>query len=165
MTRREAGTPMTETPLDVERLAKALYRALGWSEARYNPKPGADVTYDPIPQGIVSGDADNPAWTDLTAAIAREYAALAQPSPEPDHSRDTNPRPGETLYLAQPTPEPDHGSATHLHHDIKSLRATAAEQAIRHSDASGRSFDHWEGQVYAYDEILARLANTEADHD
>lgn len=64
-------------------LSEALYLALGWSTARYHPdRPhvGDDyATYDPIPEGIVSGDADHPDWTNLTVAVLRHLRAARAP--------------------------------------------------------------------------------------
>jgi hypothetical protein len=61
-------------------LSKALYLALGWSTARYRPdrphREGDYATYDPIPDGIVSGDPDHEDWTILTADVMRALWAL-----------------------------------------------------------------------------------------
>jgi hypothetical protein len=76
--------------LDVAALGDALYAALGWSTARYRPdRAHTDddyATYDPIPQGIVSGDPDHPDWAALTARVATCYrvALSSKPSAEPE---------------------------------------------------------------------------------
>jgi len=65
--------------LNIVALGDALYAALGWSTARYRPDRAHDhddyATYDPIPQGIVSGDRDHPDWAALTARVAMCYRA------------------------------------------------------------------------------------------
>jgi len=70
-----------ERPEAAAAWAAALFSVLGW-RARYNPSHaeqwtvgagptgrGNFATYDPLPDGILSGDADNPAWAQLAAAL------------------------------------------------------------------------------------------------
>jgi hypothetical protein len=50
-----------------DRLAAALFDEMGWaSPLRYHPErakqPGDYSTFDPVPEGIVSGDADHDDW-------------------------------------------------------------------------------------------------------
>jgi len=54
-------------PLDVERLARALFGVLGWPH-RLQPL-------------YMDGDFDNPLWAKWATDIAREYAALEEPTP------------------------------------------------------------------------------------
>ena len=53
--------------LDVERLARALFGVLGWPH-RLQPL-------------YMDGDFDNPLWAKWATDIAREYAALEEPTP------------------------------------------------------------------------------------
>src|SRR4029079_16424172 len=44
-----------------------------------------------------------------------------------------------------------------LRHDVASLRATAHEQGVTAVNAERDTIPFYEGQVYAYDEVLARI--------
>ncbi len=67
-----AAAPAVSSGLDVERLARALFAALGWPTRRsYSAWPGGRI--QPFSDGLTSGDGDNPEWLLAAAAVAREY--------------------------------------------------------------------------------------------
>lgn len=75
--RRRKSAPATED--EVAALAETLFAALGWRSRYRADRPtvpycvacgcGDYATFDPLPDGILSGDADNPAWADLARRL------------------------------------------------------------------------------------------------
>ncbi len=59
--------------LDVDRLAQALFTAMGWPTRKRAPQPGSWNNIEPLSPGLVSGDADNPEWAKLAVAVAAAY--------------------------------------------------------------------------------------------
>lgn len=67
----------------IERLAAALFATFGW-HSRYNPQRPQPIdprgpwqTYDDLPQGILSGDADNEEWAMATGRFLAADLGLA----------------------------------------------------------------------------------------
>jgi hypothetical protein len=68
-------------PETVAALAGALFDAIGWP-TRKQAEPTAPFGYiSSLPDGIVSGDGDNPAWAETAAAILPTFVARLRGKP------------------------------------------------------------------------------------